>query len=263
MEPREYIFFKQRVSKLLKIDLNNYKSTQVQRRIKNYLLRSGYSSWPTYFRMMENDPAEMSKLKDYLTINVSAFFRDPKKFVYLQETVLPMLLHGNPKLHIWSAGCSRGHEPFSMAIMLAQTTSLYRNHHILATDIDQSALNYVEKGGPYSSDDLINVSPKMLDNYFKQDGKNSYVTESIRKKITIQSHNLLDDHFESGFDLIICRNVVIYFTAEAKTLLYKKFYDALRPGGIFFVGGTEIITKSTEMGFESLGHSFYRRKGED
>lgn len=260
MEPREYIFFKRKIAALLGLDLNNYKSPQMQRRIKSYLLRSGYPNWPSYFRAMKDDRAELNKLKDYLTINVSAFFRDPKKFTHLQDTILPMLLKGRPKLRIWSAGCSRGHEPYSIAIMLSQMTNLYRKHYILATDIDQSALKFVQNGGPYSPDDIVNVSPDILERYFKRDGENYHVIESIRKKITCNSHNLLDDSFGNGYDLIICRNVVIYFTAEAKNSLYQRFYDALRPGGIFFVGGTEIITKSTEIGFESLGNSFYRRQ---
>ncbi|MEE8390544.1 MAG: CheR family methyltransferase, partial [Anaerolineae bacterium] len=87
-----------------------------------------------------------------------------------------------------------------------------------------------------------------------------YVNEIMRRKVTFRYQNLLADRFEGGFDLIVCRNVVIYFTAEVKSRLYKSFYDALRPGGVLFVGGTEIISKASDLGFESVGISFYRRK---
>ncbi len=260
IESREYTFFKRTVRKLLDIDLDCYKRLQVQRRIKTYLLRSGYANWPSYFRTMKNDPVELGRLKDYLTINVSAFFRNPQKFTYLQTTVLPMLLSGHSRLRVWSAGCSRGHEPYSLAMMLDEITSPHRKHSILAADIDQSALAFAQAGGPYSRGDLVNVPPPLLEKYFKNDGDRYYVNDSLRRKVTFDYHNLLEDPIESGLDLIVCRNVVIYFTTEAKERLYKRFYDALRPGGMLFVGGTEIVSKATDMGFEPLGYSLYRRK---
>jgi chemotaxis protein methyltransferase CheR len=263
MEQPEFIFFKRTARRLLDINLDGYKRPQVQRRLKNYLLRSGYPNWPTYFRAMKNDPMELARLRDYLTINVTSFFRDPKKYGFLRETIFPKLLDGHPKLRVWSAGCSRGHEPYSLAIALAETTSLYRKHQILATDIDGAALAFAQDGGPYSPDDVANVSPPLLERYFKVDGDNYRVAESLKRKIDFGYHNLLDDPIEGGFDLIVCRNVVIYFTAEAKTKLYKRFGAALRPGGVLFVGGTEIISNAREIGLESAGHSFYYRNLED
>jgi chemotaxis protein methyltransferase CheR len=161
---------------------------------------------------------------------------------------------------VWSAGCSRGHEPYSLAILLAEVTGFYCRHFILATDIDRSALQQAQAGGPYSADDVTNVSLALLQRYFRTHDDGFYVLEKLQRKVTFQQHNLLADPFESGLDLIVCRNVVIYFTPEIKDRLYKNFHDALRPGGVLFVGGTEVLSKASAQGFDMVGISFYRRR---
>ena len=260
IEPREYVYIKSKVRKLTGVDLNCYKTPQVQRRLRTYLVRSGHATWHRFFQAVEADSTALSTFKDYLTINVSSFFRDKEKFSYLRESILPVLLHERPNLRMWSAGCSHGHEPYSLAMLLAEETGFYRQHHILATDIDRSALERGQAGGPYSDEEVEKLSRPFLERYFRVcDGK-YYAVESLLCRVTFSYHNLLADSFESGFDLIVCRNVVIYFTDDVKRNLYKRFHDALRPGGILFVGGTEVIPKATDLGFETVGISFYRRR---
>jgi len=265
MEARTYTFVKRQVLHMTGVDLNCYKTPQVQRRLRTYLVRSGHADWHKFFRAVSNDPAAVGKLKDYLTINVSSFFRDEEKYAYLRASILPELMRGRPKLHVWSAGCSHGHEPYSLAMTLAEATGFYRQHYVLATDIDRSALERARAGGPYSAEEVAKVPPHLLARYFRRYTGNVrddgyYVVENLRRKITFRYQNLLADPFESGFDLIVCRNVVIYFTAEVKERLYRRFYDALRPGGVLFVGGAEVMSKASELGFETTGISFYRRK---
>ncbi|MCP4537026.1 MAG: protein-glutamate O-methyltransferase CheR [Chloroflexi bacterium] len=265
MDPREYTFIKRKVLTLTGVDLNCYKTPQVQRRLKTYLVRSGHPNWHIFFRAAQNDPETISKLKDYLTINVSSFFRDTEKFDYLQNAVLPDLLRGHPKLNVWSAGCSHGHETYTLAIILAETTGFYRQHYIVGTDIDRSALDRAQAGGPYTDEEVSKIPPALFDRYLgrKSSGDQDdghYIIKSLQRRISFRYQNLLADPFEHGFDLIVCRNVVIYFTVEVKNRLYKRFYEALRPGGVLFVGGTEVISKATELGFETAGISFYRRK---
>ncbi|HDQ72100.1 MAG TPA: protein-glutamate O-methyltransferase CheR [Chloroflexi bacterium] len=260
MDAQLYTFIKRKVLHLTAVDLNCYKAPQVQRRLRTYLVRSGYPDWHKFFRAMQDDPAEIAKLKDYLTINVSSFFRDKEKFDYLRDPILAELKRGRPRMRVWSVGCSHGHEPYSLAILLAETTGFYRQHHVWATDIDHSALARTERGGPYSAEEVEKVPPDLFERYFnlKEDGH--YVIEGLRRKLTVDYHNVLVDPFEQDFDLIVCRNVVIYFTAEVKNRLYRLFYQALRPGGVLFVGGTEVISQATDIGFETAGISFYRRK---
>lgn len=261
MEDLEYNFVKKNILSLTGIDLNGYKTPQMQRRLATYLQRSGHTNWRSYFEAIRLDRAAISKLKDYLTINVTSFFRDSEKFDYLRRTILPTLSQSRlAPLRIWSAGCSRGHEPYSLAIMLAEESGISRQNYILATDIDQSVLAASRAGGPYVSEELTNVSPSLLQRYFNiRDGR-YYVTDSLQRRVTFKAHNLLADPFEKGFDLIVCRNVVIYFTAEVKDQLYRRFSESLRPGGVLFVGGTEIVSKASEIGLETVGIGFYRRR---
>ncbi|RMF02190.1 MAG: protein-glutamate O-methyltransferase CheR [Chloroflexi bacterium] len=261
MQVEEYNLIKREVLTLTGIDLNFYKDAQMQRRLNTFLLRSKHDSWQNYFRAIRTDSAELRKLKDYLTINVSSFFRDTEKYKTLKEKVLPELLDGHPRLRVWSAGCSRGQEPYSIAMLLAELTGDFRRHYILATDLDRSALDIAQAGGPYTDDDVAHVAPAFRQQYFlTRDGKH-WVSNDLKRRITFRQQNLLADRFETNFDLIICRNVVIYFTAPVKDKLYQDFYRALRPGGVLFVGGTEIVPKATTLGFRPAGISFYRRNG--
>lgn len=268
MEPHEYIFVKNRILKLTGVNLDCYKNEQMQRRLQAALVKSGYTSWPAYLRAIQHDPDEIGRLRDALTINVTTFFRDPDKYQYLQDTVLPELRRGRPSLCVWSAGCSRGHEPYSLAILLAEATSPYSPHRIIATDIDQSALDWAQAGGPYTEEELAHTPTPWLHRYFVAQDRGYWVSRQLRKRITFCQHNLLAEPFfpagieEGGCDLIVCRNVVIYFMPEVKEQLYRRFQRALRPGGVLFIGGTEMITKAAEMGFEMMAMSFYRRSSE-
>ena len=261
MEIREYNFVKREIQKLLGVDLNCYKTPQMQRRLKTFLLRSGQANWPSFFRAMQDDPVVLGKLKDYLTINVSSFFRDPEKYDYLKETILPQLLRGRPKLRVWSAGCSRGQEPYTLAMILREATGPFRRHRILATDLDHSALALAQAGGPYTADDVANVPSALLRCHFKVEDDSYWIARGLQRQIVFQQHNLLKDDFEEDYDLIVCRNVVIYFTGEVKERLYRRFHDALRLGGVLFVGGTEIVPRSPRMELEGMGIGFYRRNG--
>src|SRR5262245_44712847 len=122
MEPWEYSYIQRKLLELTGIDLKSYKSAQMERRLAAYLARSGQSSWPGFFRAIANNPAEIAKLEQYLTIDVSSFFRDSERYGHLQTAILPALLHYRPSLRIWSAGCSRGHEPYSLAMVLTEMT---------------------------------------------------------------------------------------------------------------------------------------------
>ncbi len=264
MQEHDYRFVQYKIRKLIGIDLSQYKSSQMQRRLNTYLQRSGHTTWPSFFRAIQDDPAALGELGNYLTINVSSFFRDPDKFERLKTAILPALLRERPRLRVWSAGCSHGHEPYSLAILLAELTGLYSRHTILATDIDHAALARAQAGGPYAVFEMEHVSPAWRDRYFtRQPDENGvdmyWIIESLRRRISFSHHNLLTDDFENDLDLLVCRNVVIYFTAPVKTDLYRRFYQALRPGGILFVGGTEVISRAAEMGLAIADVSFYRR----
>jgi chemotaxis protein methyltransferase CheR len=160
-------------------------------------------------------------------------------------------------LKLWSAGCSIGAEPYTLAIMMNEATPSQK-YSLLATDLDRGALHKARSRGPYLESDIRNLDAALLQKYFTPAAP-FYVKESLQKSICFKEQDLLADPFERSFDLIVCRNVVIYFTTEAKEVLYAKFADALRPGGVLFLGGTELISGPTKFGLQNFGISFYKK----
>ena len=255
---RDWEDFKTRFNTKASIDLNQYKPAQMQRRISNLMTRHNVTKYMEFFQLIDKDEALYRYFIDYLTINVTEFFRTPEKFVELEQKVIPDLMQQSPRLKIWSAGCSTGAEPYSFSIMMSDVTPRVK-HQILASDLDMKMLAKA-KEGVYQNNELKNVSPARLAKYFKKmDTDHHGVMPEVKEGITFQHHNLLLDKYDSGFDLISCRNVVIYFTEEAKDKLYRRFLAALRPGGVLFVGGTEAILNFRDIGFQHYIPFFYRK----
>ncbi|MFA6849140.1 MAG: protein-glutamate O-methyltransferase CheR [Selenomonadaceae bacterium] len=258
IDERDWAVFKRKLKEKTEIDLDLYKAQQMQRRIGNLVQRNGFTSYVAYFDSITNDHDAFARFIEYLTINVSEFFRTPDKFSKLETDVLPELLQRSSSLTIWSAGCSIGAEPYSLAMILNEMTPTTK-HRILASDLDIEILAKA-KSGIYTNNELKSISPARKKKYFEalDDGQFAVVPE-IKSRIEFKRHNLLRDRFEQGFDLILCRNVVIYFTEEAKDQLYMNFFKALKPGGILFVGATEAILNFRKMGYTSLQPFFYQR----
>jgi chemotaxis protein methyltransferase CheR len=256
-EEQDWELFKKKLFAKSGIDLNQYKPAQMQRRITNFMNRHGAQTYVSFFQLVEGNSELYKSFIDFLTINVTEFFRTPEKFVELEEKVLPMLLKDNSRLNLWSAGCSIGAEPYSLAMILKEKTPGVK-HRILATDLDVEMLAKA-RVGQYTPGDLKNIPQPRLAKHFDNVGGNFVVHEDIRSRVEFKQHNLLLDSFETGFDIILCRNVVIYFTEEAKDALYRRFFASLKPGGIFFVGGTEAILNFRDIGFQQHMPFFYRK----
>ena len=256
-DEQDWMFFKQKFKNKANIDLNDYKPAQMQRRINNLMSRYGATTYVDFFNLLDKDARLYKEFIDYMTINVTEFFRTPEKFSELETKVLPELLAKNPKLNIWSAGCSVGAEPYSLAMILKDMTPNTK-HRILATDLDVEMLGKA-KSGVYTSTEFKNISTNRASKYFKEVNGTYTIDNEIKSTIEFKQHNLLLDKFETGFDLILCRNVVIYFTEEAKDGLYRRFLSALKPGGVMFVGGTEAILNFRDIGFASYLPFFYRK----
>ncbi len=260
METDQYQSIKVTVKRILNIDLSYYKDEQMRRRLDSWLIRSGLVTWDDYFKKVKEDERELQRFRDYLTINVSEFFRDAERWRTLREKVIPYLLGsaGGPRssMRIWSAGCSTGQEPYSLAMLMDELTPRV-NHYLLATDLDRGALNKARARGPYLPEEIRNLTPLQCGNYLEAGGPPHFVSNAIAQKVTFKEHNMLEQPFEENFNLIVCRNVIIYFTTEAKQILYRKFAAALRPGGILFLGGTEIIPKPLDLGLRTQEISFY------
>lgn len=256
--PAAYEWFKKKVLALTGIDLSSYKQRQMQRRINSLMDSLRVQSYQEYYRLLEQDRQRYEEFVRHITINVSEFFRNPERFEDLEKKIIPELLRRNKELRVWSAGAASGHEPYSLAIILLDLDP-GGHHYLLATDIDRDCLARAQ-AAIYHLQELRNVSPERLKRYFVPVERGDYqVKAEVRKMVHFRYHNLLTDPFESDFDLILCRNVIIYFTEEAKDMLFRKFFSALRPGGVLLLGSTEPLLRYREYGYEAIGTTFYRK----
>jgi chemotaxis protein methyltransferase CheR len=261
MEQDVYVQVKTVIKSMAGIDLQHYKDEQMRRRLDSWLVRTGMKSWEEYFAKIKIDKDELLKFRNYLTINVTEFFRDTERWKHLHNVVMPQLIREagtKPGLRIWSAGCSIGAEPFTLSMIMDELAPGKRNY-ILGTDLDKGAVARAQTGGNFLADEIKGLTPQQRTTYLRPGGPPFNVVESLIKKITFREQNMITETFEKEFDLIVCRNVVIYFTSSTKELLYQKFADSLRKGGILFIGGTEIIPHPQDFGLKSFGISFYQK----
>lgn len=255
----EYLAFRRIVRRLIDVDLASYRQGQMRRRLEALVERIGASGFLDYARRLERDPARLQEFRDYFTINVTEFFRDPERFRALETVVLPELIRRRPALRVWSAACSTGAEPYSVAILLKELAPAHA-HTIVATDVDPTIVERARRGDGYLDADVRGVSSVRLARAFERGGAGSYaIKPEYRMMVDVRLHNLLMPPPSRGFDLILCRNVVIYFTDEAKAALYRHLADALRPGEVLFVGGTEMVAGARGLGLAAAGPSFYRK----
>lgn len=239
------------------LDLRFYKQNQMQRRIISFMNTHGYNTFPDFAEALKKNEVLYEAFFKHLTINVSQFFRDTNQWTTLREKIVPAISTGKTTLKLWSAGCSSGQEPYSLAILLTEYFPNIR-FKILATDIDENVLAQAKQGF-YKTPDFASTPPTLLAKYFTPAPNGYQISDRIRLSISFQKQNLLTDKFDRDFDLISCRNVVIYFTEEAKNLLYSKFVASLKPGGVLFTGSTEHLFGHHSLGLKPLSPFFYSR----
>lgn len=245
------------VHRELGINLTAYKPEQLNRRITSLMGRIGVKSLDEYTVLIKTNEEQRQKFLDYITINVTEFFRNPELFKELSDILEKEVLKNKSSLKVWSAACSIGCEPYTLAIILKNINSISR-HTILATDIDNTILSKAKKA-EYVEAEIKNVPKDSLLKYFNKENNKYYLDNSIKSMITFKKHDLICDNYEKDFDLIVCRNVVIYFNNEIKKEIYSKFANSLKPGGLLFVGATESIYNYREYGFEKVSTFIYRK----
>ena len=258
-----YAYFVRTIRKLVGIDLDSYRPGQMRRRLDSLVQRVGSKDYMEYAKLLERDSSRIQEFRDFFTINVTEFFRDADRFRCLERQVLPGLVEGRSSLRVWSAACSTGAEPYSVAMLLRELAPR-GGHKILATDVDRTIISRARDGKRYLAQDVRNVTPERLQRFFARaaDSQSWSIKPEVQQLVEFREHNLLDQAPGGNFDLILCRNVVIYFTDEAKRDLYDRLVGALRPGGVLFVGGTEIVPGAIGLGLSTAGPSFYRKGSE-
>lgn len=254
----DYESFKARVLALTKIDLSAYKEGQMKRRIDTLIQKHQCKSYSEFINLITTDKERYEEFVNYLTINVSEFWRNPDQWKILEEKVVSELVK-KPSFKVWSAACSTGDEPYSLSMLFGKYVPLSRVK-IIATDIDKQVLAKAHSG-LYADRSLVGLPDEFKRKYFEQMSDNTYqISEEIKRCVEFKEHNLLRDPYPSMCDLIVCRNVLIYFTEEAKDEIYAKFNAALKPGGILFLGSTEQIIQPAKFGFTAISSFFYRKE---
>lgn len=255
----DYEQFKEQVLALTKINLHMYKEKQMKRRIDSLIAKHKIDGYKNYVDAIKKDEKLFDEFVNYLTINVSEFWRNPDQWKILEDMVIPELIKQSGKnLNVWSAACSTGDEPYSLVMLLSKFVPL-SNIKVLATDIDKQVLEKA-RVGLYNEKSIAGLPEEFRKKYFTKIGSSSYqISEEIKKCVEFKEGNLLADRYPTGLDLILCRNVVIYFTDEAKNEIYKKFNASLKTGGYLFVGSTEQIINYKELNFSSFKSFFYKK----
>lgn len=253
----DFSWFKQQVFRRWRINLEGYKEKQLKRRIDGLMDLAGVSGYAEYLRLLEKDEVQRSRFFDKITINVSEFFRNPEVFQVMEREIIPHLLDRQGMFRVWSAACSNGAEPYSVAIIVDELGARGRCV-IEGTDVDRNILKMAE-AGRYDQSAVRNVSPGRLMKYFVKEDDCYILKDWIKKMVSFRHHDLLIDRYPQGYDLILCRNVTIYFNSDVQTRIYQQLLGSLKPGGVLCIGATESILRYWEIGFERISPWFYRR----
>ncbi|MBI4745632.1 MAG: protein-glutamate O-methyltransferase CheR [Deltaproteobacteria bacterium] len=238
-------------------DLDSYKDKCIQRRISFRIRTSGCRSTEEYIELLNKKEEEVKKLLNALTINVTEFFRNQSTFDKLKDIVFPDIFAakgGSGTVRIWSAGCASGEEPYTIAIILKEFFSeeLKRsNIEITATDVDEGILKKAAEGH-YQRDKLVGMVPELRVRYFKEDGDKYRLSSEIKKMVSFRKEDIFQERLHRDKDLIICRNLLIYFFREKQEWVLNEFWKALNPGGFLVLGRAEILVGESRKLFSTI-----------
>jgi chemotaxis protein methyltransferase CheR len=254
------------------IFLNETKASLVYSRLSKHIRKLGLRSFHEYCKLVASPEgaAERREMLSYLTTNFTRFFRENHHFEHLRDQVLPELFaraKAGGRVRIWSAACSDGQEPYSIALTILSQLPNAADYDlkVLATDIDPKILA-VAREGAYDAGALETVSPEMRRQWFREvdsGGRKKWrVDDRVKRLITFNELNLMTDWpFKGKFDVIFCRNVVIYFDEPTQTRIWSRFSDLLAPGGHLYIGHSERVTGDAKNRFDNIGITTYRLQG--
>lgn len=253
----DYIDFCEGIRRLTGIDLAQYKRPQMERRIRSFADRKGMPALPAYLIALTSDRVALDEFLDRMTINVSQLWRNPDQWARLEQTVLPELAR-NGAIRAWSAGCSYGAEAYTLAAV-CKTVAPGCRVEIRGTDIDPRMVARAREGR-FTADDARTAPRAGLERWFDRDGDGWRAKPELRMLTKFETGDLLRDAVPvRSFDLILCRNVVIYFTEPVRDRLHEVMAGALRPGGYLMIGSSERVSTPAALGLAS-SHPFIYRK---
>ena len=247
-------------------DFSGYHPAMLERRIGQRLTATSSKDFGDYLCCLQRNAPELDRLLDVLTINVSRFFRDTLTFELIADRILPAMVRDkiqarDHSLRVWSAGCARGEEPYSLAIIiheLLRKEEVAMNLHLFATDIDGGAL--VDAGGAlYPLSSVENIKHRLLTKYFTPDGASFRLMPEIKERVTFSLYDMLDkkhgvppESVFGNFDLVVCRNLLIYFNTEYQETIFEKLYHSLANHGYLILGEAEAPTMTYRRHFSRV-----------
>lgn len=249
----EYKDFVHTFHSLSGFDLSFYNQAQMYRRLMSFGQQHGCSTLKDLLDLLRVDHQLRRKCLSKLTVNVTEFYRDKEYWEQLKDNVTRL---SKLPLRVWSAGCATGEEAYSLAFMLR---NMFPNngYELLASDIDTEVLS-AAKAGIYKKRDLKGLEQKQLDLFFTNvDNELFQVHSRYRDKIKFFKQDLIKDLYPPNLNLILCRNVIIYFTESAKQIVFEKMAYALVPGGLLFIGASEQIRQPEQHGLQQMDTYFY------
>lgn len=269
-DPASFEALTRRISRETGLSLDAYKDKCLRRRIAVRMRACGVHTYDDYCELLERTPPEYERLKDALTINVTRFYRNPETWDSLRSRFLPALWDDRAgRVDVWSAGCASGEEAYTIAMVVAELaaergrTDWLDRLRIDATDIDRSSLDRAARAC-YQPAAFQETPPALVQRYTRETPDGVEVVADIRQRVTIRR---LDLHGvqppRQGYDLIFCRNVVIYFDRPMQEQLFLGFYEALRPGGLLVLGKVETLLGPARerLTLADTRERIYRRDG--
>lgn len=256
-ELAELAALKQQIQQAASFQCDGYKEKCLRRRIAVRMRACGVHRYTDYAALLKADETEYERLIDTLTINVSKFFRNPDVWDVVGQRLLPELYaSGDPVIHVWSAGTAGGEEAYTMAILAHEYA---RSHgqprarlRVLGTDIDRASLAFARRG-EYTDFAMTDIDPAVRDRWFDYDGVYRLRPEP-RSHVRFGRLDLMRDEFPAKQHVIFCRNVIIYFERSIQEALFRRFHDALRPGGYLVLGKVEALFGASSALFQTVAN---------
>jgi chemotaxis protein methyltransferase CheR len=249
----DFVTFCEQVRLLCGVDLLQYKRGQMERRIRSWTTRRGATDLAAYARRLKAEPQELDAFLDRVTINVSQLWRHPEQWQALGTTILPELA-ARGRVRAWSAGCSYGAEAYTLAAVCRESIPNARVE-IRGTDLDRRMVERAREGA-FTADDARGAPAASIKRWFP-DGR---ATQELRRLVSFEVGDLLRMPLRpASYDLVMCRNTVIYFNEEVRDALHRRLVDALTPGGYLVVGTSERVAAARELGLTSPFHFIYRK----
>ncbi len=268
---REFEELKAGVKELLGFNVFQYKDSYIGRRFDSRLRAYHLETYDAYWDLLRRDAKEQERLLQELTINVTEFFRDQPVFDVLRQQIIPCLLTKKGKIRVWSAGSSDGKEAYSLSMLFNEALGEQQaaaRVEILGTDIDADCLDHAKLGKYECHPGILQTDiVKQLrflpnpDHFFVIQGNQYSVKPAVKSLVRFEYHDLISGPKKQNIDIILCRNVVIYFTRELQEVLYQDFFNALNPGGFFVMGKTETLVGPSRSMFTpfNLAERIYQK----